>query len=142
MAVVLVADDEPDVRLALVTLLEVGGHKVVEAEDGTEVLPMAREQKPDLILLDIAMPKMDGFEALRQVKAEADTRHIPVILVTAKGRPGDRTLGRELGACDYISKPWFEGEVELRSEWALQLSNRRGGEQGAQVTPGPRVVPF
>ena len=120
MAVVLVVDDEPDVRTALSTMLEMEGHKVLEAADGTEVLAAAREYAPDLILLDISMPGMDGFEVLRELGRDDSLSRIPVILVTAKGSPEDRVLGRELGAVDYIGKPWAPGEVELRSEWALR----------------------
>ncbi len=120
MAVVLVVDDEPDVRTALSTMLEMEGHKVLEAADGTEVLPAAREYAPDLILLDISMPGMDGFEVLRELGRDDTLSRIPVILVTAKGSPEDRVLGRELGAVDFIGKPWAPGEVELRSEWALR----------------------
>ena len=100
MALVMVVDDEPDVRTALSTMLEMEGHKVLEAADGTEVLPAAREHEPDLILLDVSMPGMDGFEVLKELGRDDSLSRIPVILITAKGRPEDRVLGRELGAID------------------------------------------
>ena len=124
MAVVLVVDDEPDVRTALSTMLEMEGHEVLEAADGMEVLPAALEDAPDLILLDISMPVMDGFEVLRELGRDESLSRIPVIRITAKGSPEDRVLGRELGAIDYIGKPWAPGEVELRSEWALRKMSR------------------
>ena len=80
---------------------------------------MARITNPDLILLDVMMPVMDGLEALTNLKALPDTRHIPVIMVTARGGTKDMDRARTLGALDYISKPWLEGEVESSVAWAL-----------------------
>jgi CheY-like chemotaxis protein len=119
MARILVVDDSEDVRLALATLLEDAGYEVLEAEDGSEVMALALSGQPDLVLLDIAMPRMDGFETLRCLKADARTNEIPVIMVTAKGRPEDLSLAQTLGARDYINKPWADGEVEMRANWAL-----------------------
>ena len=124
MARILVVDDSEDVRLALMTLLEDIGHSVFEAEDGSETTAMVLSGSPDLVLLDVAMPRVDGFEALKRLKADPATADVPVIMVTAKGRPEDLAMARNLGARDYINKPWAEGEVEMRVDWALSTASR------------------
>ncbi|MCH7594899.1 MAG: response regulator [Chloroflexi bacterium] len=124
MARILVVDDSEDVRLALMTLLEDVGHDILEAEDGSEVMAMVLSGSPELILLDVAMPRVDGFEALKRLKADSATSDVPVIMVTAKGRPEDLAMARNLGARDYINKPWAEGEVEMRVDWALSARAR------------------
>lgn len=119
MARILVVDDSPDVRLALATILEDAGHDVVEAEDGDQVFDLAIGESPDLVLLDVMMPRVNGFDALATLKADTRTSLIPVIMVTAKGRPEDMAMARSLGAVEYITKPWADGDVELRVDWAL-----------------------
>jgi len=119
LAQILVVDDSADVRLALATILEDVGHTIVEAEDGDEVFDIAVDQSPDLVLLDVMMPRVNGFDALAALKADTRTSSIPVIMVTAKGRPEDMAMARSLGAVEYITKPWADGDVELRVEWAL-----------------------
>lgn len=124
---ILVVDDSDDVRLALATILQDAGYDVVEAADGEEFVPMALKHRLGLILLDVAMPRVDGFEALRRIKAESRLRNTPVIMVTAKGRAEDLSMARTLGARDYISKPWADGEVELRVGWVFQAATRAVG---------------
>ncbi len=128
MARILVVDDSPDVRLALATILEDAGHDIVEAEDGDQVFDLAISENPDLVLLDVMMPRVNGFDALAALKADTRTNPIPVIMVTAKGRPEDMAMARSLGAVEYITKPWADGDVELRVDWALaadrELKNR------------------
>ncbi len=119
MARILVVDDSPDVRLALATILEADDHDVVEAEDGDQVLDLAVAESPSLVLLDVMMPRVNGFDALAALKADTRTSPIPVIMVTAKGGPEDMTMARSLGAVEYITKPWADGDVELRVDWAL-----------------------
>ena len=119
MARILVVDDSPDVRLALATILEDAGHDVLEAEDGDQVFDLAVAETPDLVLLDVMMPRVNGFDALAILKADTRTSPIPVIMVTAKGRPEDMAMARSLGAVEYITKPWADGDVELRVDWAL-----------------------
>ncbi len=119
MARVLVVDDHEDVRLALTTLLEFAGHEVCEAADGADALDTAMSDPPELILLDIGMKKVDGFETLMFLKADQQTRDIPVIMLTSRGGPEDRLRASKLGAIDYINKPWEPGEVETRVGWAL-----------------------
>jgi len=119
VARILVVDDNPDVRLALATILEEAGHAVLEAEDGDVVFDMVVDEQPTLILLDVMMPRLNGFDVLALLKADTRTNSIPVIMVTAKGRPEDMAMARSLGAVEYITKPWTEGDVELRVQWAL-----------------------
>ena len=124
MARILVVDDSEDVRLALASILEDAGYEIFEASDGSQVPDMVAEHRPDLVLLDVAMPKVNGFETLRNMKADKATSDIPVLMVTAKGRPEDLSLARSLGARDFISKPWADGEVELRVGWVLESAAR------------------
>ena len=124
MARILVVDDSEDVRLALATILEDAGYEIFEASDGSQVPDMVAEHRPDLVLLDVAMPKVNGFETLRNMKADKATSDIPVLMVTAKGRPEDLSLARSVGARDFISKPWADGEVELRVGWVLESAAR------------------
>ncbi len=124
MARILDVDDREDVRLALATILEDAGYEIIEASDGAQVPEMVSEHHPDLVLLDVAMPKVDGFETLRNMKAHKETSDIPVLMVTAKGRAEDLSLARSLGARDFISKPWADGEVELRVGWVLESAAR------------------
>ncbi len=125
MARILVVDDSPDVRLALATILEDAGHDVVEAEDGEQVFDLAISERPDLVLLDVMMPRVNGFDALATLKADTRTNPIPVIMVTAKGRPEDMAMARSLGAVEYITKPWADGDVELRVDWALTADHEQ-----------------
>ena len=123
-------DDSPDVRLALATILEDEGHEIIEAEDGDQVFDLAVAESPDLVLLDVMMPRVNGFDALASLKADTRTSKIPVIMVTAKGRPEDMAMARSLGAAEYITKPWADGDVELRVEWALASENGRNRRRG------------
>ena len=125
MARILIVDDSPDVRLALATILEDAGHDIVEAEDGDQVFDLAIGEIPDLVLLDVMMPRVNGFDALATLKADTRTNPIPVIMVTAKGRPEDMAMARSLGAVEYITKPWADGDVELRVDWALAVDREQ-----------------
>ena len=116
---VLVTDDSDDVRLALQILLEDAGYEVIEAKDGAEAVKLAQSDAPDLILLDVMMPVMDGFTALKHLKSDPATKSIPVIMVTARGGRNDQDNARDLGAFDFIHKPWSDGEVEMTVKWAL-----------------------
>ncbi len=125
MVRLLVVDDSPDVRLALVTILENAGHDVVEAEDGDKVFDLAISETPNLVLLDVIMPRVNGLDALVTLKADTQTSPIPVIMVTAKSRPEDMAMARSLGAVEYITKPWTDGDVELRVDWALAADHEQ-----------------
>jgi len=103
---ILVCDDEPYILMALTDAVEMEGYECVTAINGREALERARETLPDLIMLDIMMPFMDGFEVCRELKADAATRDIPIIMLTAKSQQVDIQKGKDAGADDYITKPF------------------------------------
>jgi DNA-binding response OmpR family regulator len=103
---ILVCDDEPYILMALTDAVEMEGYECVTAINGKEALEKARETLPDLIMLDIMMPFMDGFEVCRELKADAATRDIPIIMLTAKSQQVDIQKGKDAGADDYITKPF------------------------------------
>jgi len=103
---ILVCDDEPYILMALTDAVEMEGYECVTAINGKEALQKARETLPDLIMLDIMMPFMDGFEVCRELKADPSTRDIPVIMLTAKSQQIDIQKGKDVGADDYITKPF------------------------------------
>ncbi len=121
VARILVVDDNPDIRAALRANLEDIGCEVFEAGDGAEVHGAVLEHKPDLLLLDVVMPKVDGFQALQALKRDERTRQLPVLILSATGRPEDFERARRLGAREYVQKPWGSGEVERRVAWELGL---------------------
>lgn len=120
----LVADDEPDIRFLLRRMLDRGGYLVTEASNGTEVLDLARESRPDLILLDLKMPVMDGFECLEKLKEDPDLKLVPVVVVTAWGEllEGEPAMAWA-EAC--VAKP-FTADVLLRMVEDI-LSRPRAG---------------
>ena len=109
--VILVVDDEPRMIGFIRMNLELENHRVVEAHSGLEALDAIRTQLPDLVLLDVMMPDLDGFETLRMLREFSD---IPVIMLTAKGEENDKVYGLELGADDYITKPFGPRELSSR----------------------------
>lgn len=121
---ILVVDDERKLREMIRTYLEQDGYRVVEAGNGREALYVARYEKPDLIILDLMMPEMGGYDFMRTYSKEAET---PVIMLTAKIEEADKVLGLELGADDYVTKPFGIRELTARVRAVL----RRGQKQGA-----------
>jgi two-component system alkaline phosphatase synthesis response regulator PhoP len=117
---VLVVDDEEYIQHILNFSFGAEGYEVVTAADGEEALAKARNETPDIIVLDIMMPKMDGYEACRKLKSDPKTKDIPVILLTAKGRDVDRKLGSEAGADDYVVKPFSPGRLIERVEGMMK----------------------
>src|SRR5277367_1433041 len=126
---ILIVDDEPDVSDLLVYNLQKAGYKTVTARDGSVALQKARDDVPSLILLDLMLPLMDGTEVCRHLKADSKTAHIPIIMLTAKAEEVDRVVGLELGADDYVTKPFSPREMALR----VNRSLRRGKEKTASV---------
>ncbi|WP_304525863.1 response regulator transcription factor [Halomonas sp. I5-271120] len=106
MAKVLVVDDEPNIVLSLEFLMQQAGFEVVTAEDGESALTRVAEAPPDLVLLDISLPGISGFDVLEQLRANPTLTRLPIIMLTAHGREVEREKGLALGADDYITKPF------------------------------------
>jgi len=120
---ILVVDDEIYIVHILDFSLGMEGYEVVTALDGEQAIEQARNEKPDLIVLDIMMPKLDGYETCKILKSEKDTRDIPVILLSAKGRNVDQKVGFEVGADDYITKPFSPRKLVERINSILGQTN-------------------
>ena len=117
--VVLVAEDDEDILALVVFDLQDEGYEVVTARDGKEAIRLAFERLPDLILLDVAMPGLDGYEVTRRLRADESTRGTPVVLLTARAQVKDVILGFEAGANDYVTKPFRPDELRTRLHAAL-----------------------
>jgi two-component system KDP operon response regulator KdpE len=128
---VLVADDEPRITKLVSIALQAEGFRVVTADGGEDALRKAEEVRPDVVLLDLVMPDLDGIEVMQQLR---DLRPVPVILLTAKGATADKAKGLDLGADDYIVKPFHPDELAARVRAVLRRSS------GA--TPGQGIVSF
>jgi|SRR5688572_5203491 two-component system phosphate regulon response regulator PhoB len=111
MARVLVVDDEPDVLLLCRLNLEQRGHQVLEAPNGDEALDLAREGGPDLVVLDLMLPGIDGYQVLQALRADDRTSGIPVLVLTAKSLQADRERSRQLGAAAFLTKPFLPDEL-------------------------------
>jgi DNA-binding response OmpR family regulator len=108
---ILLVEDEPDFRMALRIRLQANGYKVLEAEDGVAGLDMARSQNPDLIILDVMLPKMEGYKVARLLKFDEKHRNIPIIMLTARSQQSDRETGSSVGANAYMTKPFKPEEL-------------------------------
>lgn len=111
MARVLIVDDSPSQLLGIQRLVQKLGHETLTAEDGAAGVALARAELPDLILMDVVMPNLNGFQATRMLNKDAGTTHIPVILVTTKDQDTDRMWGMRQGARAYITKPFSEEQL-------------------------------
>lgn len=122
---VLVADDDPHVRQLLELVLSDDGYEVISASNGHELVRMAQEHTPGLMLVDLMMPQMDGFEAIRQMRNDSRTAHIPMLILTARSLTGDVVTGFETGADDYIAKPFNISELLARVKSHLRRAAQR-----------------
>ncbi len=111
MAKIVVAEDEKDIRELLVFVLELAGHQVVAVSDGAQAVETVRKEMPDLVILDVRMPHMDGYDACRLLKQDAQTAHIPVVFLSARGQDSEVQTGLEAGAEKYIIKPFSPEEL-------------------------------
>jgi two-component system phosphate regulon response regulator PhoB/two-component system alkaline phosphatase synthesis response regulator PhoP len=123
---VLVADDDEDVLELISLQLERGNIDVIQARDGEQALAMTQERDPDLVVLDVMMPGLNGYEVVKRLRAEEETGNLPVILVTARAGGGDAQHGFQVGADDYIKKPFSPAELSDRVETLLR--RRRSGD--------------
>jgi twitching motility two-component system response regulator PilH len=105
MARILVVDDSPAETHRFVNVLARHGHQVLTATGGADGIELAGSEQPDLILMDVVMPGVNGFQATRQLSRDSTTRHIPVIIVSSKNQDADRIWGKRQGACAYLTKP-------------------------------------
>ena len=119
-AKILVADDSRDVVLILQQRLTAGGYHVVTAFDGAEALQKAKRERPDLIILDIMMPKLNGFQIARMIKFDQQLKHIPVLLLTARTQQTDKQTGAKMGAEEYITKPYETEHLLARVRYWLE----------------------
>ena len=131
---VLVVEDEPDIRELLAFHLERGGYQVTRATTGPEALRQLRAAPPDLVILDLMLPELDGLEVCRRLRADPATATLPVIMLTAKGDEVDRVVGLELGADDYVVKPFSPKEMLARVRAVLRRA--RSPLSGAPLTVG------
>ena len=121
MARILIVDDSRLIAHVAKTILTKQGHEVILAQDGLAGLQAAKSEHPDLILLDLIMPVMDGYQVCQGLKEEDSTKEIPIIMLTSKAEPADKVKGLELGALDYVVKPFDEGELIARVNIQLRL---------------------
>src|ERR1700726_2845463 len=137
---ILIVEDESDVvDLISLNLRKAGGFAISTASDGASGLTKARAEKPDFIILDLMLPKMPGLEVCKILKSDSATRHIPILMLTAKAEEIDRIVGLEFGADDYVTKPFSPREVILRIRAILR---RDGTSEQAdeRLTAGPITV--
>ena len=111
MAKILIVDDSPSRLLGIQRIVEKLGHESITAEDGAAGVEVAKRELPDMVLMDVVMPNLNGFQATRTLSREATTKHIPVILVTTKDQDTDRMWGLRQGAKAYLTKPFSEDEL-------------------------------
>jgi len=137
---ILVVDDEPHIRQILKFTLEKAGYQVFTANDGEEALGRAVETKPHLVLLDVMMPRMDGYEVCRKMREDFGLSQIPVIMLTAKGDQRDRITGLEGGANDYLIKPYSNDELLLRVRNVLEWNIKQREANPLTGLPGNTAI--
>ena len=133
---ILVVEDEADLAELVAFNLRQAGHSVVTAGTGARALAEMRRQRPDLVILDVMLPDITGLEVCRRMRRESDTQRTPVLMLTAKGEEVDRVVGFEVGADDYVTKPFSPRELVLRVDAIL----RRAG--GAEPSPERQSMTF
>ncbi len=137
---ILVADDEPDVLHLVAANFRAAGWEVLTAEDGPGALAEMREKGADLIVLDLMLPGLSGLEVCRMLKGDPATAAIPIVMLTAKAEEVDRIVGLELGADDYLTKPFSPRELVLRVKNVLRRASKPEPTVTAVLTLGPIVL--
>jgi len=135
---ILIIEDESDVADLLTLNLRKAGFRISTAADGASGLQKARDDRPDFIVLDLMLPKMLGLEVCRILKSDTATRHIPILMLTAKAEEIDRIVGLEFGADDYVTKPFSPREVVLRIKAILRRAE--GGAEDERLSAGSIVI--
>ena len=134
---ILVADDEANIRRILETRLRLQGHEVVMAEDGAQAMTLFRQHEPDLVILDVMLPELDGFEVLERIRALSE---VPIILLTAVSGVEERVTGLKLGADDYMVKPFSPKELEARIRCVLRRMAQSQAMAGSTTRAGSNIV--
>lgn len=131
MAKILIAEDERDIRELIAFTLKFAGHDVIQTVNGEEAYStlLALEEKPDLVLLDVRMPKMNGYEVCEQIKTNPTTGHIPVVFLSAKGQESEVLTGLEAGAAEYILKPFSPDQLAERVKTILSRQPGSGRKE-------------
>ena len=119
MAKILIAEDEPDIRELVTFMLKFAGYEVVAASNGEDAVRTASRERPDLVLMDVRMPRMTGYDACRMMKANPDLRNVPVVFLSAKGQESEIQSGLEAGAEEYLLKPFSPAELTHRVQGIL-----------------------
>ncbi|MEJ5224222.1 MAG: response regulator [Anaerolineales bacterium] len=124
MAKIVIAEDEPDIRDLITFTLRFAGFEVIAGANGEEGYELAKREKPDLVMMDVRMPKMTGYEACRKIKADPEIAHIPVIFLSAKGQESEIQTGLDAGAEEYLLKPFAPGDLTERIRAVLAKYNK------------------
>lgn len=119
MAKIVIAEDEPDIRELIAFTLRFAGHEVVTGANGEEGYELAKKERPDLVMLDVRMPRMTGYEACKRIKSEPEIAHIPVIFLSAKGQESEIEQGLAAGAEEYLLKPFAPDQLTERVKVVL-----------------------
>ena len=122
MVKILIIEDEKDIRQLLIYTLQYAGFTVIAGRDGEDAVRLAEEEMPDVILMDVRMPRLDGYEACKLIKTNEKTAHIPVVFLSAKGQDTEIDKGFEVGASDYLLKPFTPTELIERVKLILKES--------------------
>lgn len=133
---ILIVDDEPDIVELLEYNLRQAGYAVVTASDGATAMAEVRRQRPDLILLDVMLPDISGTEVCRRLRKDGSTEGIPIMMITARGEEIDRVVGFELGADDYVTKPFSPREIVLRVQAVLRRAKPAPQAESARIVIG------
>jgi len=139
MSRILVVEDDPDIAQLIAHYLQKAGHTAECLTSGSGVVPHARSSPPDLVLLDLMLPGMDGLMVCQALRSQRETAGIPIIMLTARGEEADRIAGLELGADDYVTKPFSPGELTARIT-ALLRRTQRASAPVATLRYGPLVI--
>ncbi len=134
---ILVVDDEPDITALVAYHLAKAGYRVSTAANGTDALKSAREERPDIVILDVMLPGASGYDVLAELRRREETRDVGVILLTARREEPDRIRGLSLGADDYLTKPFSPAELALRVNALLRRLAAPAVAQGSTLTAGP-----
>src|SRR5512143_3650876 len=137
---VLVVDDEPDITALVAYHLAKAGYRVSTAATGPEALKAAREERPDIVILDLMLPGVSGYDVLAELRREEETRDVGVILLTARREEADRVRGLSLGADDYLTKPFSPQELTLRVAAVLRRLQAPAVAAGSAISAGPLVI--